>query len=80
MVGLDGFAGMIKNSGKVAKIFPDSHVNLKDGARIFRRHIGKKVSVDIQPPYVCNGTRPASFVLEYKVDNVHYKVIFNNED
>lgn len=32
MVGLGGFAGMIKNAGKIAKIFPSAHVNLKDGA------------------------------------------------
>ena len=32
MVGLGGFAGMIKNAGKIAKVFPNTHVNLKDGA------------------------------------------------
>ncbi|PHV29502.1 hypothetical protein CSQ93_05395 [Janthinobacterium sp. BJB426] len=32
MVGLGGFAGMIKNAGRIAKIFPNAHVNLKDGA------------------------------------------------
>lgn len=40
---------------------------------------GKKVSVDIRPTYVGDGARPTSFMVEYKVDNVQYKVTFKNK-
>ncbi|AQR69208.1 hypothetical protein BZG29_13300 [Janthinobacterium sp. LM6] len=40
---------------------------------------GKKVSVDIRPTYVGADARPTSFMVEYKVNNVRYEVIFNNE-
>ncbi|MCC7642734.1 MULTISPECIES: DNA/RNA non-specific endonuclease [unclassified Janthinobacterium] len=40
---------------------------------------GKKVSVDIRPTYVGADARLTSFMVEYKVDNVRCKVIFNNK-
>ena len=39
---------------------------------------GKNVSVDTLPAYVGAGARATSFMLEYKVDNILYKVFFKN--
>lgn len=58
MVGLGGFAGMIKNAGKIAKIFPNTHVNLKDA------------TPDISAPHKVSSEKPhENKVVDEKAEN-----------